>query len=71
MWDGQSMRLPYSWLAAEFCIAFGQFDFAILTAELFHLLDSRVRLQLSLGALLQFAVNSLVIGIPVADQTLS
>ena len=71
------MRLPYNLSA----IALNQFNLAIIPAELFHLLDGvtplrrgyggQVSLQISLCALLQFAVNSLVIGIRVRQQSLS
>src|SRR5581483_12153101 len=46
-----------------------QFDLAVLTAELFHLTHGRMCLEISLGALFQVAVNSLIVGIPVCYQT--
>ena len=59
------MRLPYSFSA----VALNQFNFSVLPAEVFHLLDGvtpfrrghgeQVRLQISLCTLLQVAVNSL------------
>src|SRR5882724_6876504 len=61
-------------------VAFYQFNLAVLTTELFYLLDrvtplrrgygGEVSLQISRCTLLQFAVNSLVVGIPVGQQTL-
>ena len=47
-----------------------EFNFAVISAELFHLLDTRMCEQLSLCVLFQVAVNSLIIGIPVCQQTL-
>jgi hypothetical protein len=61
------MRLPYSF----FALALQQVNFAVLPAELFHLLDSGMRLQLSFRALFQFAIDSLVVGIPICQQSLS
>ena len=58
------MRLPCSFAA----IAFGEFNFAVRAAGLFHLLDRVVHLQLSLRALLQFTVNSLVVGIQFVSK---
>ena len=52
-------------------IASHQFDFAVLPARLFHLFDRGMRLQIGFRALLQLAMDSLVVGIPVCQQTLS
>jgi hypothetical protein len=52
-------------------VAFYQLNLAVRATKVFHLLHAFIRLQLSLGAPLQFTVNSLVVGIPVPDQTLS
>ena len=51
-------------------VAFDEFDLAVLPAELFHLLDAVMNLQISLCTLLQFAVNFLIVSIPVRQQTL-
>jgi hypothetical protein len=45
-----------------------EIDFIVLSAGLLHLLDGRMRLEFSLCALLQLAMNSLVVGIPVCKQ---
>ena len=56
-------------------VAFDEFNLAIIPAELFHLLDRvtrlrrgygrQVSLQISFRPLLEFAVNSLVVSIPI------
>ena len=49
-------------------VASDQFDFAVLPAGLFHLPDGVMRPQISLRALPQLAVKSLIVGIEVCYQ---
>src|SRR5216110_462998 len=51
-------------------VASYQFNVAVISAELVHLLDGRMCKQLSLCTLFEFAVNSLIMGVPVCQQTL-
>jgi hypothetical protein len=52
-------------------VVLDQFHLGVRPPELFHLFDIVMLLQFSLDALLQVAMNSLVIGIPVSQQAVS
>ena len=54
------MRSPYSFSV----IALDKFNLAVRPTRLSYLLDGVMRLQFSLRALFQLAMNSFVVGIP-------